>query len=96
MSAPYVYTTAIWPPILTALFLLALAVYSWRRRSVPGALPFAASGVFSALWAASYALQYAATDPLAKTLWLRFGLAWSLPGLTAITCFILEYAWPGR
>jgi len=96
MSGPYVYTTTMWPPILTALFLLALAVYSWRRRSVPGALPFAASGVFSALWAASYALQYAATDPLTKTFWLRFGLAWSLPALTAITCFIVEYAWPGR
>lgn len=96
MSGPFVYTAAIWPPILTALFLLALAAYSWRRRRVPGALPFAVSGVFSALWAASYALQYAATDPLAKTFWLRFGLAWSLPALTAITCFILEYAWPGR
>jgi len=96
MSGLYIYTAAIWPPILTALFLLALAAYSWRRRGVPGALPFAVSGVFSALWAASYALQYAATDPLAKTFWLRFGLAWSLPALTAITCFILEYAWPGR
>ena len=96
MSGPYVYTTAIWPPILTAFFLLALAAYSWRRRSVPGALPFAASCVFSAVWAAGYALQYAATDHLAKAFWLRFGLAWSLPGLTAITCFILEYAWPGR
>jgi len=31
MNGPYVYTTAIWPPIFTALFLLALAAYGWRR-----------------------------------------------------------------
>ena len=95
-SWPYTYTPAIWPPLLTAVFLLALAIYGWRRRHVPGATPFVISCAFSFAWAIGLVLQAAATQPATTLFWFHFGSAWSLPALTAVTCFILEYTWPGR
>jgi PAS domain S-box-containing protein len=96
MSGPYAYTPYIWPSVLTVLLLVALSIYAWRRRSVPGALPFAIAGLFDALWMAGYTLVLAATDAAAKIFWLKFGVVWQAFGATAVTCFLLEYAWPGR
>jgi len=96
MTGPYQYTPAIWPSVLTVLLLVALSVYAWRRRSVPGALPFAIAGLFDALWMAGYTLVIAATDAAGKIFWLKFGGVWQTFGATAVTCFLLEYAWPGR
>ena len=62
MTWGYGYTPCIWPSLLTALLLNALAVYSWRRRDVPGALPFAAGCLFNALWAAGSGLEISAVD----------------------------------
>ena len=45
----YAYTSYIWPSVFTVLLLIALAVYSWHRRSVPGALPFMIGCLFAAL-----------------------------------------------
>src|SRR5512136_3226513 len=96
MSWPYAYTPAIWSSVFTVLLLVALSIYAWRRRSVPGALPFAIAGLFDALWMAGYTLVIAATDAAAKIFWLKFGGVWQAFGATAVTCFLLEYAWPGR
>jgi hypothetical protein len=38
MNGHYSYTPEIWPSFFTVFLLIALAVYSWRQRSVPGAL----------------------------------------------------------
>jgi PAS domain S-box-containing protein len=96
MSLPYAYTPQIWPSVLTALLLIALAVYSGRRRSVPGALPFSIALVFGALWMVGISLEIAAVDASAKIFWIKFQAVWLLPSVTGITCFLLEYAWPGR
>src|SRR5512136_2042329 len=96
MNWHFAYTPSIWPPFITVLFLLALAFYSWRRRSVPGALPFAIGSLFGALWAAGTVMEIAALDLPTKIAWFKFQAAWQIPLVTATTCFILEYAWPGR
>lgn len=96
MNWNYAYTPQIWTPVLTCLVFIALAVYSYRRRSVPGALPFTFALLFGALWAAGSVLEYLAVDQAAKITWVKFQMAWQLPGATAIALFLLEYAWPGR
>jgi signal transduction histidine kinase len=96
MTRTYAYTTYIWPPILTILLLIVLAFYTWRRRSVPGALPFTLALLFGALWAAGSVLEYAAVDLAVKIAWIKFQAAWQLPSAIAITGFLLEYTWPGR
>ncbi len=96
MLGSYAYTPAIWPPVTIAIFMATLGLYSWQRRSVPGARPFAIACLFSTLWQAGIALEVAAVDAATKYTWTRFQAVWLLPGLTAMTCFALEYASPGR
>ncbi|MCB9419300.1 MAG: PAS domain-containing protein [Ardenticatenaceae bacterium] len=96
MTWHYTYTSGIWPPFLVTLFLFALSGYSWRRRSVPGALSFAVGSLFAALWVAGVVLEVAAVDTADQHFWLQFQLLWQFPATIAITGFILEYIWPGR
>ncbi len=96
MTWNYAYTPGIWPSFLTVLLLIPLSIYSWRRRSVPGALPFSMGCMFAALWAAGSVMELVSVDAATKVFWFKFQGAWRLPAITAITCFVLEYAWPGR
>jgi PAS domain S-box-containing protein len=92
----YAYTPHLWPSAITALFLLALAAYSWHRRSVPGAIPLTIACLFAAAWATGSVLDYAALDPATKITWVKLQSCAQAPIVIATTCFILEYAWPGR
>jgi hypothetical protein len=92
----YAYTPAIWPSVITVLLLILLAIFSWRRRSVPGALPFTVAFLFGALWVVGVSLEVAAVDASTKIFWVKYQATWVLPSAMAITCFLLEYAWPGR
>jgi signal transduction histidine kinase len=96
MSLPYAYTPHIWPMVFTITFLIALAAFSWRRRSVPGAQMFIFSCLFAGLASVGLAMTYLAVEFQTKIIWYRFEYTWLLPAATATTCFILEYAWPGR
>jgi len=96
MTWHYAYTPHIWPSAVTILLLIVLAAYSWRRRSTPGALPLAISCLLAVLIAVGEFMTYLAVDDKIKFFWGRFGDIWILPSTTAVTCFILEYAWPGR
>ena len=69
-------------------------MYSWRGRSVPGALQFAIASFFTALWGVGSVMEYATIDPEVKITWVRFQSIWQLLAATLITCFILEFAWP--
>jgi PAS domain S-box-containing protein len=96
MSWNYAYTPNIWPSLLTVLLLLTLAIYSGRKRNMPGAAPFAIGSLLAGLWVTGSALRYAAVEVDAQIFWYKFESLWQLSAITAITCFILDYAWPGR
>jgi signal transduction histidine kinase len=96
MTWNYTYTPIIWPSILTALFLFSLSIYSGRKRSTPGALPFAIGSLLAGLWVAGSVFGYAAANDAIKIFWFKFSSVWQLPATTAITCFVLEYVWPRR
>ena len=86
----------IWPPLLGAIFLAALGLYSWRRRSAPGAMPSCHRLAVCGAVAAGNCLVAAAVAPATKIAWYKFQTVWQLPAVTAMTCFVLEYAYPGR
>ncbi len=96
MPSNYAFTLTIWPSLLTVLLMLAVAFYSSRRQNVPGVLPFMIAALFGAIWAAASVMENAAVDLPTKIFWIKFQAACQMPSATAITCFVLEYAWPGR
>ena len=96
MTGDYVYTPQIWPYLFTAALLAVLAAYGWRRRTIPGALPLAVAYLLALIWVAGAAAESMTDDPAAKVAWFKFQVAWQLPTVTSITCFVLEYANPGR
>jgi signal transduction histidine kinase len=92
----YAYTPAIWPSVFTVLLLAVLAVYSWRRRNLPGAWWLVIYCLFGMLFLTAKVIEYLAVDFAAKVFWFNLEYPWWMPGTTALTCFVLEYAWPGR
>ena len=96
LTFTYAYNPLTWPAACAALLQVALAVFAWRRRTEPGAGPFILACFFGAAMAAGSVMEYTAGDIAAKIAWIKFQNVWSLPAATAVTCFILEYAWPGR
>lgn len=96
MAGSYSYHSYIWPSLCTVLLLIGLAAYSGRRVAVPGARAFAAGCLLAAAWAGGSVMEIAAVDVGTKIFWAKFQAAVRLPAVTAITCFILEYTWPGH
>jgi len=92
----YRYTPYFWPSIVAVLFLFALAFYSFRNRHVPGALAFSIACMLGLLWSLGSIFEFAAVDLDQKILWRKVQVLLQLPSATAITCFLLEYAWPKR
>lgn len=52
--------------------------------------------LFAAVWAAGSVMEYAAVDLVTKINWFTFESFTQIPIVIAVTCFVLEYAWPGR
>src|SRR5512136_631592 len=96
MIGAYAYTPAIWPSIFTIILLTVLAVYAWRRRNLPGALWFVIYCLLSVAFLAAKVIEFLAVDFETKIFWFNLEYIWWMPGTTALTCFVLEYAWPGR
>jgi len=96
MTGPYAYTPAIWPPLVAAIFLAAIGVYAWHRRYVAGAKPFVAMSAFSILVLLGIAFEAAAVVPATKLYWYRFQFVVLVAAVTPVTCFVLDYAYPGR
>lgn len=96
MLWPYQYNHRIWPSIFTVMLLTVLAVYAWRRRNLPGALWFVIYCLLALPFLAFKVIGYLAVDFETKIFWFNVEYPWWTPGTTAMTCFILEYAWPRR
>jgi PAS domain S-box-containing protein len=96
MTGAYAYTPAIWPPLVAAVLLAAIGVYAWRRRDVPGGRPFVAMSVLSILILLGIALEVSAVAPATKLAWYRFQFVLIIAAVTPVTCFVLDYAHPGR
>lgn len=96
MSGPYVFSFGLWFSLLTAVFLLVLTFYSWNRRSIPGALPFAVGSLLGAFWAAASVMEYAAVPETTKIFWYKAQAVLQLSATTAIAFFVFEYVMPGR
>jgi signal transduction histidine kinase len=96
MAGAYAYTSAIWPPLVGAIFVAALGCYGWRRRSVPGAMAFAMASLFAALVLLAMVLEAAAVAAATKIAWYKVQVILEMATATATTCFVLEYTYPGR
>jgi PAS domain S-box-containing protein len=92
MSRRYEYTPYIWPMLAVVALAVLLAIYSFRRRLVPGARPFLLMMAFTAFDAIGAALVLAAADMPTKIFWEKFQTMWKLPAVTAGLWFGLEYA----
>jgi PAS domain S-box-containing protein len=66
---PEWYPLYVWPLLVTAAILAALALFAWRRRPTPGAGAFALLMVAASEWALGYALELGSTTLLAKVFW---------------------------
>jgi PAS domain S-box-containing protein len=92
----YQYTPVIWPTVFTIMLLTVLAVYAWRRRNLPGALWLVTYCLLSLLFLTPKVFEFLAVDLETKIFWYDVEYPWMTPATTAMTCFILEYTWPGR
>jgi PAS domain S-box-containing protein len=96
MTGAYAYTSAIWPPLIAGVLLAAIGLYAWRRRDVPGAKPFVAMSALSILILLGIAFEAAAVAPATKLAWNKFQFVMLIAAVTPVTCFVLDYAYPGR
>ena len=96
MPEGYAPTSAIWLPLAGAVFAVGMVLYCWRRRDVPAVGQLLYVFAFTALYCLASTLGAAATSPETKITWFKVSQASLLPMLTAGTCFVLEYVFPGR
>jgi PAS domain S-box-containing protein len=85
-----------WPLLAGLAFIAALGLYSWWRRSVPGAKPLAVGCLLGFLWMVGVLGQMGTDQITTKIGWYTFQTVWQVPAATATTLFSLEYAGYGR
>ena len=96
MTGAYAYTPEIWPPLVAAILLAAIGLFAWRRRAVPGGKPFVAMSAVSIMLLLGIALEAAAVAPAMKNACFKFQFVMLIAGASTVTCFVLDYADPGR
>ncbi len=86
------YSPSIWPVLASMLFISALVVFCWRRRSVPGAVSLAVAMALFLPWTIGELLELTAVDTATALFWHKFQALWPLPVLTGMLCFALQFA----
>jgi len=96
MSDSYSYSPEMWPALIMLALAIYLGTYTWRRRNIPAAKPFAVACTMGGIWAVGVAFELSAEDFAAEVFWVKFQAIWQIPIATAITCFLFQYAGLGR
>ena len=65
------YNPYVLPLVTAAVVSAALALFTWRRRSTSGAMPFVLLTLAVAVWSLGYALELGSADLSAKVFWAR-------------------------
>ena len=65
------YTPYLVPLFVTAIISIILAIYGWRRRHAPGAIPFILLMLLVALWSLSYGFELGSTGLKTKEFWAK-------------------------
>jgi PAS domain S-box-containing protein len=90
------YTPIVWIYVASAILTGWMAVYAWRRRSIPGAAAFALMQAGAALWSAGYALIICRSD--LPSIVLLGNLTWTgvVIEVPAWAALVLQFTHPGR
>jgi PAS domain S-box-containing protein len=92
MNWPFTYTPYLWLVLVSIAIILALIPFSLRRRSVPGALPFAVMMMCVLPWATGNLLKLVMVDIPLRIIWIKPQFVLALMIATTRLCFALEYA----
>ena len=85
-----------WPALAITALISSLGLFSWSRRAVPGAKPFAVACLFNVLWLVAVLIETLASDSAVRIFFFKVEAVAALTVVTAMTSFTLEYANPGR
>src|SRR5205807_8304606 len=90
------YTPIVWIYLAGAILASWMAVYAWRRRTIPGAAAFALMQLGAALWSAGYGMVAAHSD-LPSILFFA-NVAWTGAAIEVPACLALalQYTGSGR
>lgn len=80
------------PLMISASLAVIVAIFVWRRRTVPGARPLFALSIAAAVWSFAYALEIAATPMPIALFWARMQYPGIMTLPVAWLVFALEYA----
>jgi len=81
----------VFPLFVATLASAGVALYSWRRRSAPGAASFTLLMLAVAEWSLTYALRLGSADLLAKLFWAKIRYLGIITVPTAWLIFVLQY-----
>ena len=86
--------------LISATLSLVAALIAWQQRHKSSAVPMAALGLFSGLWAVFYSLELLSPDLQTKIFWasVRYPVVTVIP--IALSAFVMRFAgwqnWPGK
>ena len=81
----------VWPVLLAGAICFILAIQAWRRRSAPGAVPFALLMLAVTGWSAGYTLELLQFSLPGKVFWTNFNYAFIVMVPAAWLIFALKY-----
>jgi len=90
------YIPYVLPVIIAAVTSAAIALYAWRRRSAPGARPFALLMLAVTEWSLGYVLELGSPNLSAKTFWSNVNFLGIAIVPIAWLAFALQYTGRGK